>query len=156
MKTLKKILVPVDLSEATQGAIEYAGALAAQYGSEVVFLHVITEKEADLIATSHVPRAPIDEVFSELKQRLYGQILTETPALLAESRKAEIEISMGEPEEAILAVANRIDADLIVMGTHGRTGLSHLLMGSVAEHVIRSALCPVLTVKAGELVPKAA
>jgi len=52
--------------------------------------------------------------------------------------------------------AEKEGVDLIVMGTHGRTGLSHLLMGSVAEHVIRSALCPVLTVKAGELIPKAA
>jgi len=148
MKSVKKILVPTDLSQASHGAMEYASALAAQYGAEVVFLHVITEKEAELIATSHVPRSPIDEVFSELKQRLYRQILTEAPQLLGGNQKVDIEISMGDPEQGILAVANRIDADLIVMGTHGRTGLSYLLMGSVAEHVVRSAPCPVLTVKA--------
>lgn len=156
IKNVSKILVPTDLSEFSRGALEYASALASQYDAELVFLHVVTEKEAELVANSHVPRATIDEVFLELKQRVYQEILQEHPEILVENLRIGIEIVMGDLADGVVEAAERVDADLIVMGTHGRTGLSHLLMGSVAENVVRSAPCPVLTVKAGEAVPKAA
>ncbi len=135
--TIKRILVPVDLSEPSIQALDYAVDLAAFFKAQLMVLFVAEPLyyAGDL------------GLFVEEQQRLGREQLT----LLEErvrkrGRVCETILLRGTPYQAICDAARRRAADLIVMGTHGRTGLSHLVMGSVADRVVRAAPCPVLTV----------
>jgi nucleotide-binding universal stress UspA family protein len=138
MLAIHTILHPTDFSEPSGRALELACALARDYGARLVLLHV----------------APLPEVYgesllvpsvwdngAELKEKLQG--LAAPHAGL----RVEHHFARGDAVTEILQVAQDERVDLVVMGTHGRTGLDRLLMGSVAEQVVRQAPCPVLTVK---------
>jgi nucleotide-binding universal stress UspA family protein len=139
MFAVKTILHPTDFSERSDVAFRFACALARDYGARLVVLHVVELPpvafgEGVMIPSPAIEREPLRE---QLRQRL-----SESPEVRGEARLAE-----GDPAPAILRAAKDVSADLIVLGTHGRTGLGRLLMGSVAEQVVRKADCPVLTVK---------
>ena len=146
MKPFEKILVPVDFSPHSGQAIRTAADLAARYGATLTLVHVFQP-----IAFT------LPEGYVLLSAQQLVDIHNQLESALASAKKdAE---SCGAPKVAtallqglaagqILEVAQREGSDLIVMGTHGRTGVRHVLMGSVAERVVRSAPCPVLTVKA--------
>jgi universal stress protein A len=141
------ILVPTDFSEPSDAALAYARVVAAKFGSTLHLLHVIESPLASgpLGAEVYVPdtpaaqRALYDNAISFLAHRI-------TPDDRARF-DATSEIITGVTARAILDHARERGIDLIVMGTHGRSGMAHLLMGSVAERIVRHASCPVLTVR---------
>ena len=135
--TIKCILVPVDLSAPSIQALDYAIDLAAFFKAQlmIVFVAEPLYYAGDL------------GLFVEEQQRLGREQLTILEERVQKrGRACETILLRGTPYQAICDEARRRAADLIVMGTHGRTGLSHLVMGSVADRVVRSAPCPVLTV----------
>jgi nucleotide-binding universal stress UspA family protein len=143
MTPIKTILFPTDFSPATQTALELAGSLAKDHDARLIVLHVL---ERPVVVQSGVmtpppPEPSLGEQREKLREQL-DRIQPPRPGVRIERRLEE-----GDTATAILEVARELRADLIVMGTHGRTGLHRLLMGSVAETVVRKAACPVLTVK---------
>jgi len=139
MAPIHTILHPTDFSDQAAYALHLASALARDYVARLVVLHVVVTPPAIYSEAVVVP--PSREYLEEGKARL-DQLVVPGENVRAERRLAE-----GDPVREILRVAGEIYADLIVMGTHGRTGLPRLLMGSVAEQVLREAPCPVLTVR---------
>jgi nucleotide-binding universal stress UspA family protein len=137
MLSIRTILHPTDFSERSEHAFHLACSLARDHGARVVLLHVVSIPVAAYEGVVLPP--PIEEATEDAKRRLSQM---EPAGIPVEHRVAE-----GDAAEMILRVAEEVHADLIVMGTHGRTGLSRLLMGSVAEQVVRRAPCPVLTTK---------
>lgn len=139
MLGIHTILHPTDFSPSSEYACHLATALARDYGAHLVLVHVVPVPVAVYgYGEGIVP--PTMEVHDELQQKLDNVSM---PEGLWVSRRLE----EGDPVAEILEVARETNADLIVMGTHGRRGLSRLLMGSVAEQVMRRAACPVLTVR---------
>jgi nucleotide-binding universal stress UspA family protein len=141
MLAIGTILYPTDFSKEAGYAFDVACALARDGRARLVVLHVERPPLTTLGGTAGVPPLPTEYDRQLLLEELHRLQPTE-PGIAIEYR-----LEHGEPAPVILAVAEQIGADLIVIGTHGRTGLRRLLMGSVAEHVIRKAPCPVLTVK---------
>jgi nucleotide-binding universal stress UspA family protein len=120
-----RILVPVDFSTHTERALEYAAALASRFDGSIELLHVADTSDAVTTASRQL---------SAMALRLA------TPRV-----PVRITVLLGEPASQIVERARAIDASLIVIGTHGRTGLAHILLGSVAEQVVRTSPCLVLT-----------
>ena len=145
----KRILVPTDFSPPSDAALEYARSVAARYGASLHLLHVAEDPyRAFYSADVFVPEIEglREEVLSDTEKRLKNQL---RPSDVAELH-ATAESIIGTPAGSIVEYAGGHNVDLIVMGTHGRGGMSHLLMGSVAERVVRTATCPVLTVREPE------
>ena len=140
MIAIKRILIPTDFSETSSAAIEYAIDLAGRYQASLHLLHVI-EKRA-VPPEAEFPLG-IFEGQTVTRERLVGLL---TPVQRTAFR-ADFAVVIGSPSVEIARYAKAHEIDLIVMGTHGRSGVSHLLMGSVAEKVVRKAPCPVLTVR---------
>jgi nucleotide-binding universal stress UspA family protein len=145
MPQFKKILVPVDFSQCSSDAFGYGLSLARQYHSRIILLHVVDFRVYESIF--HIHMMPQEQVFEALKKIALGKF-TE---MLADFDTKDVEIEQrvleGHPYIEIVRVAAREDIDLVVIGTHGRSGLDHILFGSVAEKVVRKAPCPVLAVK---------
>ena len=145
--TVTKILVPTDFSESADAALSYAKTLAGCLGASLHLLHVFTDPEA---LAAYAPEAYVP-VPVEIKQKA----LEDARAHLEERLDADEEayfrgtraIVTGLIAKQIVKYAADHGMALIVMGTHGRRGMAHLLLGSVAEHVVRTAPCPVLTVR---------
>jgi nucleotide-binding universal stress UspA family protein len=145
--TVARILVPVDFSPTSDSAIEYAQALAARFEATIELLHVIEDPVTSGAWEPDASYLTIPELIESLVDAA-GRRLGEIKArLAADDLAVETRVLTGVPARGIVATAQSEGCDLIVMGTHGRTGLSHMLMGSVAERVIRTASCPVLTVR---------
>jgi nucleotide-binding universal stress UspA family protein len=140
MLPIHTILHPTDFSEHSAYALRLACALTRDYGARLVILHVATPPV--LVYGEAVLPAPDPEVLTREEQDQLNQLAVPDAGVRAERR-----FEQGDAVAAILRVAEELPADLIVLGTHGRTGLGRLLMGSVAEQVVRKAPCPVLTVK---------
>ena len=139
MFPIRKILHPTDFSNRSQAAFEVGCALARDYGAELVVVHV--NQPPPVFAPDGIALpGPVEEPY-ELRARLAG-VRPSDPRV-----KVEYHLLDGDPADEIVKAAKIRGADLIVMGTHGTTGLVRLLMGSVAESVLRKAPCPVLTVK---------
>jgi nucleotide-binding universal stress UspA family protein len=152
MLQIRRILVPVDFSEASQAALGYACQLADAMGAEVEVLHV-WEAPADALApglsemTVLAPegRTTVAELMRvRATQRLAALV---SDASRAGRAKLRARTEFGDAGDMILKIASSGMHDLVVMGTHGRRGLSRVLMGSVAEKVLRRAPCPVVTVR---------
>ena len=139
MLAIQTILHPTDFSERSDFAFRLACALARDYGARLMILHVAEPPTA--VAAEGVLMLPPTIDLEPLRERLQ-QLRPEDPKILVEHCLVH-----GGAAEEILQVAQERKCDLIVMGTHGRTGLGRLLMGSVAEEIVRKASCPVLTVK---------
>jgi nucleotide-binding universal stress UspA family protein len=139
MLPIKTILHPTDFSDHSDHAFRLACALARDYGARLLVLHVAEPPTA--AAAEGVLMLPPAFDVEPLRERLQQ--------LWPEDRKIPVEhrLVQGDPATEILRVAEEAKTDLIVMGTHGRSGVSRLLMGSVAEALLRKAPCPVLTVK---------
>jgi len=140
-----RILVPTDFSEPSDAALDCARSLQVQFGASIHLLHVLEEEQiagpfgAEVFVTES-PEAREGRL-RDARERLAHRI---SPADRASGRMTT-EVLFGQVASTIVNYASDNGFDLVVMGTHGRTGLAHLLMGSVAERVIRSAACPVLT-----------
>ena len=146
MILLKKILVATDFGEASDAALEYGRDLARSYGATLHVLHVaenIFARYADDGAIAYLPEVQSD-VENAARKRMDGLVTDEDRTML--HAKPVVLTALGTAE-AIVEYAKTHTIDIIVMGTHGRRALAHLLMGSVAERVVRMAPCPVLTVR---------
>jgi nucleotide-binding universal stress UspA family protein len=138
--TIRRILYPTDFSNMSGPAFELASALARDYAADLLVLHVLAPSL--VVAPNGVAITGPSEETDRARDQLEA-IRPADPRVSVGHRLAE-----GHPVEEIVKAAREAQADLIVMGTHGHTGVSRLLMGSVAEGVMRKAPCPVLTVKA--------
>jgi nucleotide-binding universal stress UspA family protein len=136
----KAILVPTDFSTASDAAVPHAEALARQSSAELLILHV---EEPPLAYGSGELYYGLPEPNAELIQKMLDAVKPSDPAVPCRHR-----LVMGDPAAEILRIAAEEGAEMIVMGTHGRTGLFRALMGSVAEAVVRRAPCPVLVYRA--------
>jgi universal stress protein A len=135
---IRHILAPTDFSEHSTQAITYAFELAQKVGAKLSLLHVI-EVPVYAIEVS----LPLEDLEQDARRELARLLPEAETAHMAVTRLVE----MGVPYQKILEMAAAEQVDMIVMATHGRTGLSHLVMGSVAERVVRTAPCPVLTIR---------
>jgi nucleotide-binding universal stress UspA family protein len=141
----KRILCPIDFSDASRSALETAADLARRNGASLTLFHAYpvpgyTFPDGSFVASSKM----LEELADQAKRHL-----DEWKAIAAGLGVAAVDAAtaVGEPAHEIVAFAKEKGADLVVVGTHGRTGLQHALMGSVAERVVRKAPCPVLTVR---------
>lgn len=147
MVRIRHILVPTDFSTTSDAALEYARDVADRFGASLHLLHVLQDpfvngplvSEAYLTDTPGVRTTILDEARARLAHRL-GPLDQQTFS-------AHAEVVFGQGADTIVEYAADRGIDLIVMGTHGRTGMAHLLLGSIAERVVRTAHCPVLTVR---------
>ncbi len=145
---LKTILVPVDFSAFSNKAVDYAVAFAEQFGAEVVLLHVV---EPMVYPESYVPSpAAGDELNHHLIASAEERLVKQRESVGPEGVKVRTVARAGRPFVEICEVARETGVDLIILATHGYTGLKHVLLGSTAERVVRHAPCPVLTVRAEE------
>ena len=149
MASVKKILCAVDFSESSPQVAEYAATLAAATKAEILCVY-IAPSLAEYVGFN-VPQAALDtfvgDVVSSADTSMHDFLSEHFKGLSAAGL-----VVTGYPAEEILKVAADRKADMIVMGTHGRTGIDRIIFGSVAEKVVKSALCPVLTVKPRETV----
>lgn len=144
--TIKRILVPVDFSTASRAALWRASELASALGATIELLHVVDlPKPQRMAAEFHVPM-PIEYLKDVRRQT--AEHFTQWLATANVPPTVPHEIGDGKPDAEIVEYSRDRGIDLIVMGTHGRSVMSHLLLGSVAEKVIRTAPCPVMTVRA--------
>jgi nucleotide-binding universal stress UspA family protein len=141
-----RILVPTDFSEPSDAALDYARTLAAKFGASLHLFHVVEDQfvTGPFGAEMYVPHPP--GTLSYLMEEAQGYMGRRITADDRTTLRATTEIILGTAARTIVDYAADNGYDLIVMGTHGRTGLAHVLVGSVAEHVVRNAQCPVLTV----------
>ena len=144
MIELKTILVPTDFSECSDAALKYGYALAEAFGATLHVLNVVQDPYTMPWATEGFA-APIGDLLADweaqAKQRLAESVST------AAAVKTVVKTQVGSPHPEIVRYAAQYGIDLIVLGTHGRGPLGHILLGSVAERVVRTAPCPVLTVR---------
>ena len=144
MSLPKNILVPVDFSEHSQRALDYAVELAAKLDAKVHLLNVIG-----------IPALGVPELGVALTAAVIDNLVKDNQAALdklADPRRkrasiGEVMLRTGDTRDMILQACTEVNADLIVMGTHGRRGVSRALLGSVAESVVRTAPCPVLAIR---------
>lgn len=141
---IRRILCPVDWSDSSAGALQAAAELARRFDAALTLLHV------DVVPGSAIPEALL-ETPPSIAQDLSAPAdrpLADWRALAVRLGAPRVDAfrSVGTPGLEIVALARRDAYDLVVMGTHGRSGLGHLVLGSVAEEVVRHAPCPVLTV----------
>ena len=145
MIDLHRILVPTDFSKFSDNALRYAVAFAEKFEAELYLLHVVQN------LTVIIPDIlPVEPPITPSVEELTTAVQTAFDRIIAENNLAKLKIHRdvreGTPFYEIIQAAKEGDIDLIVMGTHGREGMARLLIGSVAEAVVRRALCPVLTV----------
>ena len=154
MLTIRRILGPTDFSAGAHSALEYAALLAERFEATLEVLHVWEYPSAygPVVAEAVIHTDEGRMTVADLVRTRAGKQLERVLADLG--RRVTIEhhgrLETGDPAQAIIKVAASGGHDLIVMGTHGRTGLSHLFTGSVAEKVVRGAPCPVLTIHVPE------
>ena len=145
---IRRLLVPVDFSDCSLEAVEYAAGLARQFSATVTLLHVLEPVTYGLDFTL----LPIGG--QEQHRRQAEARVAELAAALQQKRvTATSQVLGGLPIDGVLRTAEALQSDIIVMGTHGRRGVSHLLLGSVVEGVMRRAPCPVLAVKSPKYEP---
>ena len=159
------LLVPVDFSSYSTAALRYAVGIAERFASSLIVLHVIprettTQAVAQRLGNLSLPffgpwampsqpevsSEATESVVTDLREQAYTALQAFLPPRFT-TRPVELRVVVGHPFERIIETAIRESTALIVLGTHGRTGLTHTIMGSVAERVVRLAPCPVLTVK---------
>jgi universal stress protein A len=141
---IRRILVPTDLSPTSRAAVRSAGELARQFGAEVWLLFVAEPYAApgDLYASP-----ALVQLFEESRALARRRLATVEASLRRSRIRCRGLVAVGSPAPTIVETAATKRADLIVMATHGSTGLTHFFLGSVAERVVRTAGCPVLTIR---------
>jgi len=151
MSELRKVLCPVDLSPDASHAAEEAAALAKSLGAELLLLHVMSEPSLafgePLLAPGDATSFTLPVLADDYRREMDSRLTRLGNKLRAQGLSVSTLLMRGTPHEAITSAADQEHADLIVMSTHGRSGLSHLLLGSVTERVVRTAKVPVMTLR---------
>jgi universal stress protein A len=159
------ILVPIDYSDDSQTALQWGASLAEKYGAQLLLLHVLSKaveevypkEEAFFSSTPSFHEVRTPETQALRRQPIIIDLVDKTQTELRDfadknlnsTRARQVKVAVGRPAEGILRTAREEKADLIVMGTHGHSGVRHLLLGSVADAVTRQAPCPVFTIRGG-------
>lgn len=140
---IKSILYPTDFSEGAEPALDYAISLAKDYKARLCLLHVI--QELAVAPSWYEGVFPIENLYLGIEEGADQEM----DRIIGKSGVDKVDkiVSRGHPATEILRIAGEKGVDLIVIGTHGRTGVDHILFGSTAEKVVRQASCPVLTVR---------
>jgi universal stress protein A len=145
-QVIRHILCPVDFSRTSDAALEQAGMLAQRFGADLTVLHVVYDP---LDATClHVPHPPQEQLREEMIREAERGLQTLLRRRLRDLPRAKTAVVVGPPFREIVRYAEQREVDLIVMGTQGLSGLGHLIIGSTAERVVRTAPCPVLSIRA--------
>ena len=144
MIALKNILVPSDFSECSNAAVRYGLELARAFNARIHLLHVVQDPYTQPWAAEAFPAA-IGDLLMQWQEETQQRLTESLPP--AERGRATVLSVVAQPVSEILRYASASGIDLIVMGTHGRGTMAHMLIGSVAERVVRRAPCPVLTVR---------
>jgi universal stress protein A len=139
-----KILVPVDFSPRSQELLQFAIRFAKQNHGRLILVHVV-EPVFFMGDAGYPGLTPLPVTDDNTKGAITG--LKKLQSTMPTALKTDIHVRVGRPHIEITNAAKELGADLIIISTHGYTGLSHVMMGSTAEHVIRYASCPVLTVR---------
>lgn len=143
---IKKIIFPTDFSDASRNALEHAVYMKEKFGAELEIAHVVFDET--YLVTMYVPQGTLQGFVGEMAsgaQQHLDEFVEKNDIL--KGVEFTTKLLKGTPYLEIIKRAEEINADLIVIGTHGRTGIEHVLFGSTAEKVISRANCPVLTVK---------
>jgi universal stress protein A len=146
---VRRILVPTDFSESSEHAFGYAVAMALEKDAELDVLHVV-EKFMDysLLYSDIFPfQRPAKDMYREIEERIREKIARSLEGHAKEGLRARALVTTGSPYTEIVRMAEQEGADLIVIATHGRSGLTHAILGSTAEKVVRRAPCPVLVIR---------
>lgn len=146
MLPIRRIIVPTDFGECSTPAVRLAAEFADKFGAELILLHVVQDLALampDAVMPTPLPGPDLGQLSDSAKVGLANLIERENLARL----NPRVEVRIGSPVHEVIAAAGDLKADLLCVGTHGRTGLAHLILGSSAERIIREAPCPVLTVK---------
>lgn len=149
MKTINKILVPIDFSPFSLAGMEYVKFLAMLYDTEIYLLYVVPEN----VLVAPYPNVDLNSetILRDTMEKAREELHHFVGDHLKNMRDVKQVVRCGKPSKEIVTFAQEEAIDLIVMATHGRTGLAHVLMGSVAEKVVQYSTVPVLTVKPEEL-----
>jgi nucleotide-binding universal stress UspA family protein len=144
---IERILVPIDFSDCSRKALQYALPFAKQFGATIELIHVVP---INYLFGSEFGAIDFPQMETELKTNAQKRLAEFVDREIGSGVPSEAVVRTGQPMHEIVAEAKHRGADLIILSTHGRTGLRHVFMGSVAENVIRYAPCPVLTVRERE------
>lgn len=144
---LRTILVSTDFSDFGDAGVAYACRLAEQTGARVLMLHVLDARPPVNPLYAHYYPVPTPEQNRMAEEEARDALRARIPATLPDPDRVELLVAQGAPAAEILRVAGERQVSLIVIATHGRTGLRRLALGSVAERVVREAPCPVLVVR---------
>lgn len=148
---LKNILVPIDFSETSRKVLKYAVPLAEKFGARIILVHVV---EPRIYPENLVIPAEIEDMNIRLMRNGREMLQRLREHVVAPEIKSDVFVVLGKPYQQIVDVAKTEKADLIVVATHGYTGLKHAFLGSTAERVVRYAQCPVLTIREPEGSPE--
>ena len=143
MISLKKILCPIDHSDCSKEALRYAVSFAMKDKAKVVLLYIIDIRSFNEELGAISTQIPNEEMIEQLRVKLLDCI----PEDIRDDMNIEAIVAQGVPFAEIISTAKEKEIDMIVIGSHGRTGISHMMLGSVSEKVVRKAPCPVLTVR---------
>ena len=149
MPTISTIVVATDFSEASDSALAYAKSLASAFNATIHVVHVLEDLAAHAW-TTEVYVAALPGVHEEMEKQARERLDACLSPQEREQFRAQLTLRTGSAFVEIVRHAREIKADLLVMGTHGRGAIAHMLLGSVAERVVRKAPCPVLTVRQPE------
>lgn len=163
---VQKILVAIDYSEDSREALQWGASVAAKYGATLILVHVIPKAAEEIYPSGpewislfsppsyyYAGMAPgcrphgVEPIIIDLQDKAQAQLADFAQTTLKDAVPLAVQVVVGTPTNEIVRVAREQRVDVIVMGTHGRTGIRHLLLGSVAEAVTRQAPCPVFTVQ---------
>ena len=149
MIRIKNILVPTDFSDFSRYALNYAIAFAQTFKAKITLIHVTPERELDSLrqVSTFFEPGQLEKLLKERKSEDQRQLDEFIPPELKKGIEVETIHTVGIPFLDIIRTAKEKKVDLIIIATHGRSGLSHMLFGSVAEHVVRKTSSPVLSIK---------
>ena len=153
MRNLKKIICPVDFSEPSDAALTSGIELAEHFSAEIILCHAINEIDptpSPSYKLTHHIMEQIPQIMGQMKQNAHKTMKDLIKNHVEKRIPADHRVLIGDPAKRIIKLAEDEEADLIVMATHGRSGIKGLFFGSVAEKVVRSASCPVLTMRYNE------
>jgi universal stress protein A len=151
-REFKTILCPSDFSERSRHALDYALRFAKNSDGELIITHIIHVPAGELMGAHELTGVGTiagSLSFDEARRHALSQLEELHASHLERYAKCQLLVDVGDPAQQIVSIAKERNVDLIVTTTHGRTGLSHLIMGSVAEKIIRHAPCPVFVIRAG-------
>ena len=146
MEPIKTILHPTDFSESSKYAMSYAISFAQEFHARLVLLHVI-EQISSALYFDMLQAPPLTQLMVNIEKQAKQALDEVLPPELRGKLPAEYILRKGVPFAEILQCASQVKADIIILGTHGRTGLKYALFGSVASRVVRKSICPVLSVR---------